>query len=402
MPTQWKEAIEMFTDLKVHLMKGTKPYSLPIADIYITKYSCLTGWVDLYVQKYFKSAIFDEAQELRRKESDRYKAAKRLSESVDFCAGMTNTPIYNYGDEIFNVLDAINPHCLGNENDFKREWTGYSKFVKDPQALGTYLRENLLMIRRTRKDVGRELPPINKIVYTVDHDEETVRDAEEIARKLAIKVTFGSFAESGRAARELDIFMRHATGVSKAKSVAQYVRIILESGEPVVLAGWHRDVYDIWLKELKDFNPVMYTGSESPTQKEKAKKAFIDGETNLFIISLRSGVGLDGLQNRCNLMVIGELDWSPKVHDQLIGRVDRDGQPDQVTAIFLVSDFGSDPLIVDMLGLKAFQSNSIMNPFDTVTAQFSDDSRIKLLAQRFLDAKDLERLKEKQITNISE
>lgn len=201
MPNQWKEAIEMFTDLKVHVMKGTHPYNLPAADIYITKYSCIYGWCDLFYKKYFKSAIFDEAQELRRKESYKYKVAKKLSESVDFCLGLTNTPIYNYGAEIFNVLDVIKPDCLGNENDFLREWTGYGKSVKDPKALGTYLRENLLMLRRTRKDVGRELPPVNRIVYTVEHDEDSVRETEEIARKLAIKVTFGNFMESGQAAR---------------------------------------------------------------------------------------------------------------------------------------------------------------------------------------------------------
>ena len=194
----------------------------------------------------------------------------------------------------------------------------------------------------------------------------------------------GSFMERGEAARELDMLARYTTGISKAREVAQYVRILLENGEPVVLAGWHRDVYDIWLKELEGFNPVMYTGSETGTQKEKAKEAFLNCETNLFIISLRSGAGLDGLQKRCKTIVIGELDWSPKVHDQLIGRVDRDGQDEQVTAIFLVSDSGSDPVIINLLGLKASQSHGIVDPLLAPAQQFSDDSRIKELAKAYL------------------
>jgi SNF2 family DNA or RNA helicase len=169
--------------------------------------------------------------------------------------------------------------------------------------------------------------------------------------------------------------------------VAQYVRILLENDEPVVLAGWHRDVYNIWLSELAEFNPVMYTGSETGPQKEKAKAAFVNGETNLFIISLRSGAGLDGLQKRCKTIVIGELDWSPKVHDQLIGRVDRDGQPEQVTAIFLVSDCGSDPVIINLLGLKASQSHGIVDPLTMPAEQYSDESRMKVLAQNYLNRK---------------
>ena len=80
---QWKEAIEEFTDLKVHVIKGTKPYNLPPSDIYITKYSCLRGWVNVFESRMFKSAIFDEVQELRHKGTAKYESAKALSNNVE-------------------------------------------------------------------------------------------------------------------------------------------------------------------------------------------------------------------------------------------------------------------------------------------------------------------------------
>ncbi|OZI06613.1 DEAD/DEAH box helicase [Siphonobacter sp. BAB-5385] len=393
MPKQWKEeGIEKFTNLKAHIIQGTKPYSLPAADVYILKYSCLAGWVDVYGKGLFKSVIFDECQELRVDGTAKYNAARTLASNVDYCMGLSATPVYNYGNEIYNILDLINPRCLGDRDEFNREWTtlvGMKRKVNDPKALGSYLRERFLMLRRTRADVGRELPPINKIVHTVGYDEAEVKKSEELAKELAMKVMEGSFIEKGEAARELDMLARYTTGISKARSVAQYVRILLENEEPVVLAGWHRDVYDIWLKELADFDPVMYTGTESGPQKEKAKQAFVSGETNLFIISLRSGAGLDGLQHRCKTVVIGELDWSPKVHDQLIGRVDRDGQENQVTAIYLVSDSGSDPVIINLLGLKSSQANGIVDPLSTPAEQFSDDSRMKALAKQYLSIREV-------------
>ncbi len=384
MPAQWKAAIEEFTTLSVHLIKKTKPYTLPPADIYIFKYSAMAGWVNFFETSFFKSAIFDEIQEFRHSTSDKYHGGKALSNHAEYVLGLSASPIYNFGDEIYNVLQIIKPGCLGTWQDFNREWCHYQRTVADPAALGSYLRDNFLMLRRTRKEVGRELPPINKIVYTVGYDDEKVKEASEIAAQLAIKVTSGSFMERGKAAMELDVMIRHITGVSKALEVANFVRILLSNNEPVVLAAWHRDVYEILLQELAEFKPVMYTGSETAAQKEKSKQAFINGETNLFIISLRSGVGLDGLQLRCNLIVIAELDWSPKVHDQIIGRIDRDKQTDQVTAIFLVSEYGSDPLIIDLLGLKSSQSHNIMNPLTAVDQQHTDDSRLKLLAQKFL------------------
>lgn len=388
---QWKAEIEKFTKLRVHIIKGTSVYNLPAADVYILKYSCLTGWVNMFQECFFKAVVFDEVQELRRTESQKYKAAMALSQSVEFALGLSATPIYNYASEIFNVLDVIKPGCLGAREAFIQEWCywrGTKSVVRDPKALGSFLRENMLFLRRTRADIGRELPEINTLVHTVGYDEEEVKNSEELARSLAMRFFHGSFIEKGLAARELDLLVRHRTGVSKAREVAGYVRILLENNEPVILAGWHRDVYDIWREELKEFNPVFYTGSESEAQKEAAKSTFVSGKTNLFIISLRSGVGLDGLQHRCSLLVIGELDYSPMVHNQLAGRIDRDGQLEPVTVVYLVSEYGSDPVMIDLLGLKASQSKSVIDPFAVgAETSVSDDTRIRLLAERFLNSK---------------
>lgn len=386
---QWKEEIQRFTNLSVHIIKGTQPYSLPKADVYIIKYSCLTGWVDTWTTFALRTVIFDEVQELRHPTSLKYSAAKALAATVDFALGMSATPVYNFGNEIFHILNLLRPACLGPYDDFTREWCdwyGIGKYkVKDPAALGAYLRDSYLFLRRTTTDVGRQLPPINRIVHTVGYDHKEADRIEDLAHTLALKIMGGSFIERGSAARELDILVRQATGVAKAREVADLVRILVEGGEPVVLAGWHREVYEIWLDALSDLKPVMYTGSESEKQKRDAKEAFQTGATDLFIISLRSGVGLDGLQHRCRTVVVGELDWSPQVHEQLIGRVDRDGQTNQVTALFPVCDYGSDPVIIDLLGLKSSQAHGIANPFSSPTPTTTHDTRLKKLAERFLN-----------------
>ncbi len=390
MISHWKEKVEEFTDLKIHVVKQGKPYDLPTADVYISRYNFLYKWVDVFRKGTFKQAILDEVQDLRHPTTNKYAGAEVLSGCVDYLMALSATPIYNYGNEIFSIANIIRPGCLGTWLEFEREWVGEDgKKVENPKALGTYLRENNIMLRRTRKDVGKELPPVNKLIYTVEYDEHAVKNAEEQAIQLAIRTTTGTFMERGQAAFELDIFLRKLTGVSKAKYVAEFVKIALETGEPIVLAGWHRDVYEIWAKELAEYNPVFYTGSESPKQKDEAKRKFIDGETSLFIMSLRSGVGLDGLQYRAKTVVYGELDYSPKVHDQFTARVDRDGQTEQVTAIYLVSEGGSDPVIIDMLGLKASQSEGIVDPDAEIFEQAADESRIKQMAQRYLNMRNI-------------
>lgn len=394
---QWEEKLTDFTDLRVHKITGTRPYNLPEADVYIFKYSQLLGWIDFFKLNFFKSATFDEIQQLRTgSESGKGSAALVLSESVDYCLGLSATPIYNYGSEIWNILKCIDKNVLGSNHEFTREWTDGSGRVSDPDALGTYLREQHVFLRRTKRDVGQQMPQVNRIIEIVESDQKALDDIADLARALAIKVTTGTFMERGQAAMELDMLARKATGVGKARAVAAFVRILLESNVPVLLLGWHREVYGIWLKELADFNPMMYTGTESPKQKEQSKKGFLSGDSNLLIMSLRSGAGVDGLQFRCSTVVFGELDWSPKVHEQVIGRLDREGQEDQVTAIYLNSDDGSDPPMVDILGLKASQSSGIVDPGRVFEITVHDDSRIKALARQFLDKGTLRDLDRKQ------
>lgn len=390
---QWKQKIEEFSHLRVHLVKKRKPYKLPEADVYIFRYSVLIGWIDLFSEGFFETAVFDEVQELRTgTKSDKGKAAARLVSGVSYALGLTATPIYNYGIEVFNILDILAPGALGSRDEFVREWcAGNEKQVRDPKAPGAFLREQHLLLRRTKADVGQQIDRVNRILEEVDYDEKAVRSVEERAQALALRATTGAFVERGQAYRELDMLLRQATGVSKARSVAEFSRILLENDVPILLAGWHRAVYDIWLEELREFRPLLYTGSESEAQKERNKQAFIDGETNALFISLRSSPGLDGVQHRCSTVVVGELDWSPQVHHQLIGRVDREGQKDQVMALFLYSNSGSDPVLMEINGLKAYQAHGIVDPYLGLQEVHSDRSRMQLLAEQFLERRKLGR-----------
>lgn len=386
LPEQWEERIEEFSGLRVHVIKTVAAYELPPADVYVFSYSKIHGWTDLAATGYFRTVVLDEPQELRGGFGTvKGGAAKRFCDAALAVLGLTATPVMNYGVEMYHVMEFIAPGALGTLDEFIREWCTGDKIVANPDALGAYLREQMLLLRRTEADVGEQMPRPNVTTHYVEYDKAKAAESEELAYRLAISATTGAFHERGQAYRELDALARHTTGVSKAEGVADYVRILLEADLPVLLSGWHREVYSVWLSCLKDFDPVMYTGTETRVQKRKAKKAFASGDSNLMIISNRSGAGLDGLQFRCNDVVIGELDWSPMVLKQLIGRLRRTGQKDVVNAHYMIANGGSDPLIVEVLGIKSSQAHGIMDPYSQPAARVSDDDRMKRLAQMVLD-----------------
>lgn len=406
---QWESEVKKFApQLSTHILKKGTPYNITrprgvrdgqamlwneLPDCIITNYHKLAGWAET-LAPVVKSVIYDEVQELRRgDESQKGSAALHISRSVDYRLGLSATPIYNYGGEIFNVVEALRPGTLGTYDEFKEEWCASSygdrtPRINDPKAFGTYLRDAGVMLRRTREEVGRELPELTRVPHHVDCDTSYLDDVESAATELARVIMTQNPTAQGekfRAAEELSNLVRQATGIAKAPYVAEFVRLLVESGEKVVLYGWHREVYSIWLERLANLSPALYTGTESPKQKEEAKRRFVTGETNVLIMSLRSGAGLDGLQQHGRTVVFGELDWSPGVHEQCEGRVHRDGQTSGVVAYYLIADSGSDPIVADVLGVKRSQIEGLRDPAGGIVAKLdAGGGHIKKLAESYL------------------
>lgn len=411
LPPQWaRELTEVMPHLKGHVITAGSPMvkrqrnrakvMLPYlalndaedADVFIISYSKLAGWRDVLAGQ-IKTVIFDEVQELRRTGSDKYTAAAQIADKADRRMGLSATPIYNYGDEAYHIYEVLKPGVLGTYYEFIREWGGESRpnggiLVKDPAALGEYLRDQGLLLRRTRHEVGRELPAPTEVVMEVDSDTTETEAVMDDVVRMAQLVLGGTREERFTASGQIDMRLRQATGLDKAPHVAAFVKFLLESEEKVVLYGWHRAVYDVWLDALREFKPAMYTGSESPRQKDESVKRFMeDDDCRVFICSLRSGAGLDGLQGVASVCVFGELDWSPAMHHQAIGRLARDGQENEVVAYYLISEVGSDPVIGGVLEAKRQQAEPFMagNDGALFTAQADDTGRIKRLAQAVLD-----------------
>ncbi|MFJ3487134.1 SNF2-related protein [Pseudomonas sp. NPDC090202] len=405
LPNHWPEKLAEFApNLRVHHINKGQPYPLikqptqrkrdlwdTLPDVILVSYHKLRGWADV-LGEIVQYAVFEECQQLRNPDSEIYNACRHLASQARLRMGLTATPIYNYGGEFYHVVNVLMPDALGGWDEFLREWCNRDSDSKprlrDATVFGEYLRREGIMLRRTRREVGRELPELSKIPHEIEYDakvmERITGDAVALARTI-MAANERHRGEKMKAAGDLDMLVRHATGVAKAPYVAEFVRLLLETEQRVLLFGWHRDVYEIWKEKLAEFNPVMYTGSESPTQKQAAKEAFINGDSRVMLISLRAGAGIDGLQHVCSTVVFGELDWSPGVHEQCIGRIHRDGQQDPVMAYFLLSDEGSDPIVSDVLGVKREQIEGVRNPDDDLIQRLDvGENHLRSLAEKYL------------------
>lgn len=395
LPVQWKKEIDRFLPgLNVHIAKKFKPpefTSETIPDVVILNYSKLPGWGE-FLSKYMRFIVFDEGHELRTGSgSNKYHAASVVAKACDRRMALTATPIFNNGLEMWNLLNVIKPDALGRKDEFMIEWCDTGGFVGNSKAFGSYLREIGVYLRRTKKDVGRELPPLTIVPCEIEANEyafeRSVGSIADLARTVLSQN--GTGLQKMRAAEELSWKLRQATGVAKAPFLAAFIRMLVESSGKVLCGLWHHAVYDILEDALRDLNPVRFSGRESEPQKRAAIKRFCEGDSQVCLMSDRAGQGLDGLQRVCSTVVIGELDWSPAVHEQFIGRVDRDGQLSPVMAYFPLANIGSDPVIADVVGVKAQQLEGIRDPGNTDAIKQIDPDRIKKLALDYLQRNKL-------------
>ena len=372
--TNWQREIRSFlrnadgSEPTVHVLRGLKPYDLPCAQIYIVHYLLLRGWKQALPKLDFAAVIFDEIQELRHSGTEKYSAASLVAEKAPRVIGLSGTPIYNRGGEIWNVINILDFHALGDWESFTREWCyGYgNNIVAKPELLGETLREEGYMLRRTKDAVLDQLPPKRRLVQEIDADDAVYRElmipAMEALRRLRDART--NF-DRARIEDEICQRMRRATGMAKAPYVAAFVRALLEGGEKVLLFAHHHGVMDAYRTALAGAHPVFVTGRETAAQKDRAVDAFMSGKTDLCCISMRAAAGLN-LQ-RATCVVFGELDWSPAVHTQAEDRAHRMGQKDSVLCYYLVSPRGSDAQMQEALGLKVSQFVQLMG--DTVPSE---------------------------------
>ena len=400
---QWERQIRRFwPDLTVHVAQKMKPYDLPVRpDVFVIPYSKIAGWADTVAGE-AQSVIFDEMQHLRNgpqswssKGSIRGEACLMIANLATYRVGLTGTPVHNYGGDMFNIMGLLRPELLGTRDEFIREWCGmtenYKTVVRDPEALAEYLMSEGAFTA----DPGDPGEKPLRMEHVIESDRAEFDRIIANATAMAEAMLHGvSREERFSASGQFEMWMRKATGIAKAPYVATFADMLLEETPKIVLVGYHRDVYRIWNERLGHHGVAMYTGSESAKQKEVSFDRFVnDPATRILMMSLASGEGIDGLQAATNVVVFGELDWSPAIPTQIIGRLDRGEQDKQVLAYFLTSDDpdGCDPHMLNTLGVKDRQG-APFNNHGTAVGHLggggdgpTKDEYIRQMAQRVLD-----------------
>ena len=372
------------------IIRRGKTEELGKFDFYIINYDLLYKRFHDLSKIGIKTIVCDEVQYLRSKTTKKYSAVKKLAAlpSIKYRIGLSGTPIYNRGSEIWPIVDILRPGLLGS---FK-EFCEYFCFVNEKgkaivlETKRESLRKQLqkyVMLRRRKSDVLKELK--DKVRYKEVIDADTNYYFNELgniwekleAEQKEAKSAFDKSASYQRAIHS----ERQAAGVAKLPHVINFVKNIMEIEESVVVFCHHKSIHKLLNQNLSEFLPATIIGGQSDKFRQEQIDSFQNGQTKLMIAGLRAGnVGIN--LNRAKYVIFAEMDWSPAIHQQAEDRLHRIGQKNTVFAYYLIGNGTLDDHVANVLVNKSFEIDSIM---DDVKESFENKDKAELILAQIHD-----------------
>ncbi len=372
------------------IIRRGKTEELGKFDFYIINYDLLYKRFHDLSKIGIKTIVCDEVQYLRSKTTKKYSAVKKLAAlpSIKYRIGLSGTPIYNRGSEIWPIVDILRPGLLGS---FK-EFCEYFCFVNEKgkaivlETKRESLRKQLqkyVMLRRRKSDVLKELK--DKVRYKEVIDADTNYYFNELgniwekleAEQKEAKSAFDKSASYQRAIHS----ERQAAGVAKLPHVINFVKNIMEIEESVVVFCHHKSIHKLLNQNLSEFLPATIIGGQSDKFRQEQIDSFQNGQTKLMIAGLRAGnVGIN--LNRAKYVIFAEMDWSPAIHQQAEDRLHRIGQKNTVFAYYLIGKGTLDDHVANVLVDKSFEIDSIM---DDVKESFENKDKAELILAQIHD-----------------
>ena len=331
--------------------------------------------------------VLDEAQAIKNTTTKRFQAAIRLKGA--FKLALTGTPIENHGEEIWSLFRFIAPGLLGSLESFRK------RFLEDlskKASLKSLI--NMFILRRTKSVVLQELPSRTDQTLLIDMEPEEFAFYEALRRDALKKVLHFDNTNIGQ--RKIHILaemtkLRQACchpqlaqkdislPSSKLKAFSHLVDDLLENNHQALVFSQYVSYLTLVRKTLDNKNiPYQYLDGSTPAEmRKKQVQAFQEGQSPLFLLSLKAGGS--GLNLTAADYVI-HLDpwWNPAVEDQASDRAHRLGQTRPVTIYRLIMKNTIEERILELHKSKRDLAEELLEGTH-VTTKLSEEDLLRLM-----------------------
>ncbi|OJX96973.1 MAG: hypothetical protein BGO96_02610 [Micrococcales bacterium 73-15] len=321
-------------------------------DVLVTSYALLRLEAEEYAALDLAGVVLDEAQNVKNYTSKAFASARRLGAPVTFA--ITGTPMENDLSELWAMFTLTAPGLLGSPQQFAEVYRRpIERESPDARSLLARLRRRIrpFLLRRTKEQVARDLPPKQEQVLHVDlapahrrlYDRHLQRERRRILR-LADDLegnrveVLAALTRLRQLAIDASLVDDQADDVPSSK-----LDVLLPLLEEAAAEGHRVLVFSQFTRYLRmigarlDEAGLGYAYLDgATTRRADVIRGFAEGDDPVFLISLKAGgVGLN--LTMADYAILADPWWNPAAEAQAVDRAHRIGQERPVMVYRLVS-----------------------------------------------------------------
>jgi SNF2 family DNA or RNA helicase len=395
----WQREIDKFAPhLKYTALYGinreTHKLDFNQFDVIFTTYGTLLSDVEQLKQYTFNCIVLDESQAIKNPESKRYKAVRLLQSRQKLV--VTGTPVENNTFDLFSQLSFAVPGLFGSAKRFATDYsTPIDKFQDTARAKELQKKVYPFILRRTKKQVAKELPEKTEMVVYCEMDTEQQRVYD------TYKIEFQKYL-SGLSEDELHSSSLHILqGLTKLRQICNSPALLSDDEfygnqsakmEELIaqinnLKGEHKilvfsqfvGMLDLIKRQL-DNNKIRYAYLTGQTKKREEQVELFqnDDSVRVFLISLKAGgTGLN--LTKAEYVFLIDPWWNPAVENQAIDRAHRIGQENKVVAVRLITPNTIEEKIMELQQRKRQLVEDLIHTDNNIIKQLTKEDLIDLV-----------------------
>lgn len=276
----------------------------------------------------FKALILDEGHYIGNQKARRTKIVRSIGRKIDNKLILTGTPITSRPSQFFTILNLLKPELFPSFWQYAQKYCGakHTKFgwdfsgASNIEELNSLLTNNI-MIRRTKKDVIKDLPEkLRDIVpLEIDNTQQYIKAENDFIKWLQDQ---GKTEKAQRASKAVSLSriegLKQLCLEGKRKSTTKWIQNFLDDGNNKLVIFCHHTQFRKQLYEKFKTIAVEATGGAA---NQKAEDIFQnDPNIRLFIGGIKSAnVGLT--LTASSHMAIVELPLTPGDLEQAENRI---------------------------------------------------------------------------------
>ncbi len=387
---EWEEQIQRFSSLKTLLVLGPRAERLACykrdSFFYLVNYEQVrSDFEDIQSLLNPDLLILDEAQRVKNWQTKTAWAVKQLKTPYAFV--LSGTPIENRIDEIYSIMQVVDPHILGPLFKFQQD---FFKFDEKGKAIGyknldlLHHKLNSVVLRRRKKDVEEQLPERTIKNYLVQMMPEQTRRyddySDQVVRLLYILKKRPLSPDELKKLQRLLACMRMVADTPyildeecrecpKLEELEEILTGLFadQDCKVIIFSEWERMLFLVReLATKMGINFAWHSGSVSQMQRREDIKRFKeDRECRLFLTTDSGSTGLN-LQV-ANVVINLDLPWNPAKLEQRIARAWRKNQTRVVQVINLITENTIEHRMLTTLAMKQAVADVVLDSIGDFT-----------------------------------